>query len=140
MPFGLLVCIFLLPALKKWGLYWIHPVRHSFFLLFCLLFCDSVIIQFLLNILRRNRHIETKFCIHIIIDKINFGLSIVILRKFATELWPLIDIRIYFLFNILRKNRLIETKFCIHIIIDKIYVGIVNRHFSQICNCVTDLN
>ena len=26
------------------------------------------------------------------------------------------------------------TKFCIHIIIDKIYVGIVNRHFSQICN------
>ena len=31
-------------------------------------------------------------------------------------------------------------KFCIHIIIDKIYVGIVNRHFSQICNRVTALD
>ena len=29
------------------------------------------------------------------------------------------------------------TKFCIHNIIDKIYVGIVNRHFSQICVRVT---
>ena len=29
------------------------------------------------------------------------------------------------------------TKFCIHIIIDKIYVGIVSRHFSQICNRIT---
>ena len=32
------------------------------------------------------------------------------------------------------------TKFCIHIIIDKIYVGIVNCHFSQICNRVTALD
>ena len=57
-------------------------------------------------------------------------------RKFATELRPLIDIRIKFLFNILRMNRLIETKFCIHIIIDKICVGIVNRHYSQMCNSI----
>ena len=40
----------------------------------------------------------------------NFGL-------FATELWPLIYIRIEFLLNILKTNRPIKTKFCIHIII-----------------------
>ena len=43
----------------------------------------------------------------------NFG-------KFATELRPLIDVRIKFLLNILKTNRRIKTKFCIHIIIDKI--------------------
>ena len=52
----------------------------------------------------------------------NFG-------KFATELRPLIDVRIWFLLNILKTNRPIKTKFCIHIIIDKIYVGIVNHCF-----------
>ena len=31
--------------------------------------------------------------------------------KFATELLPLIDVRIEFLFNILKKNRRIKTKF-----------------------------
>ena len=40
--------------------------------------------------------------------------------KFATELRPLIDVRIESLLNILKTNRLIKTKFCIHIIIDKI--------------------
>ena len=57
----------------------------------------------------------------------NFG-------KFATELLPLIDVRIEFLFNILKMNRPIKTKVCKHITIDKIYIGIVNRCFSQICN------
>ena len=52
----------------------------------------------------------------------NFG-------KFATELLPLIDVRIEFLLNILKTNRPIKTKFCKHIIIDKIYFGIVNRFF-----------
>ena len=47
----------------------------------------------------------------------NFG-------KFATELRPLIDVRIKFLLNILKTNRPIKTKFCIYIIIDKIYVVI----------------
>ena len=47
----------------------------------------------------------------------NFG-------KFATELRPLIDVRIKFLLNILKTNRPIKTKFCKHIIIDKIYFGI----------------
>ena len=42
--------------------------------------------------------------------------------KFATELRPLIGVRIKFLLNILKTNRPIKTKFCIHIIIDKIYV------------------
>ena len=54
----------------------------------------------------------------------NFG-------KFASELRPLIDVRIWFLLNILKTYRPIKTKFCIHIIIDKIYVGIVNHCFSQ---------
>ena len=63
----------------------------------------------------------------------NFG-------KFATELRPLIDVRIEFLLNILKTNRPTKTKFCIHIIIiDKIYVGIVNHCFSQICIRVTAL-
>ena len=52
----------------------------------------------------------------------NFG-------KFATELRPLIDIRIKFLLNILKRNRPIKTKFCIHIIIDKIYVVICKSLF-----------
>ena len=42
--------------------------------------------------------------------------------KFATELRPLIDVRIKFLLNILKMNRPIKTKFYIHIIIDKIYI------------------
>ena len=37
-------------------------------------------------------------------------------------------------FNIFRMNGPNLNKFCIHIVIDKIYIGIVNRHFSQICN------
>ena len=60
--------------------------------------------------------------------------------KFATELLPLIDIRIEFLFNILKTIRPIKTKFCKHIIINKIYFGIVNSCFSQICNRVTALD
>ena len=56
------------------------------------------------------------------------------LGKFATELLPLIDVRIEFLFNILKTNTPIKTKFCKHIIIDKIYFDIANRCFSQIGN------
>ena len=63
----------------------------------------------------------------------NFG-------KLATELLPLIDVRIEFLLNILKTNRPIKTKFRIHIIIDKIYFDIVNHCFSQICNRVTALD
>ena len=60
--------------------------------------------------------------------------------KFATELQPLIDVRIKILLNILKTYRPIKTKLCIHIIIDKIDVGIVNHCFSQICNRVTALD
>ena len=52
----------------------------------------------------------------------NFG-------KFATELRPLIDVRIELMLNIFKTNGPIKTKFCIHIIIDKIYFGIVNYCF-----------
>ena len=39
----------------------------------------------------------TKFCIHLIIDKIYVGIKIVFFsHKFATELRPLIDVRIQF--------------------------------------------
>ena len=62
----------------------------------------------------------------------NFG-------KFATELRPLIDLRIKFLLNILKTNRPIKTKFCIHIIIDKIYV-VICKSLSQICNRVMALD
>ena len=61
----------------------------------------NVRIEFLLNILKTNRPIKTKFCIHIIIDKIYVGN---VFRKFATELRPLIGARIWFLLNILRMN------------------------------------
>ena len=50
-------------------------------------------------------------------------------RKFATELWPLIDVRIFFLLNILRMDGQNLSKFCIHIIIDKIYFDKVKSHF-----------
>ena len=63
----------------------------------------------------------------------NFG-------KFATELLPLIDVRIEFLLNILKTNRPIKTKFCIRIIIDKIYIGNLNHCFLQFCNRVTALD
>ena len=63
----------------------------------------------------------------------NFG-------KFATELLPLIDVRVEFLFNISKTNRPIKTKFCKQIIIDKIYADIVNHCYLQICNRVTALD
>ena len=63
-----------------------------------------------------------------------------IFGKFATELLPLIDVRIEFLVKILKMNVLIKTKFCIHIIIDKICFDIVNRCLSQIGNRVTALD
>ena len=52
----------------------------------------------------------------------NFG-------KFATELRPLIDVRIKFLLNILKTNRPFKTKFFIHVIIDKIYIVICKSLF-----------
>ena len=55
--------------------------------------------------------------------------SKIIFRKFATELWPLIDVRNWFLLNISRMDRQNLTKFFIHIFIAKIYVGIVNCYF-----------
>ena len=57
----------------------------------------NVRIEFLLNILKTDRSIKTKFCIHIIIDKIKAGnvyLFFFFFRKFALELRPLIDVRI----------------------------------------------
>ena len=47
--------------------------------------------------------------------------------KFATELRPLIDVRIEFLY------------YCIHIIIDKIYVGIVNHCFHKFATVLRPL-
>ena len=61
--------------------------------------------KFLLYISKTIRLIKTKFCIHIIIDKIYiFICKSLFFRKFATELRPLIDVRIWFLLNILRTN------------------------------------
>ena len=84
----------------------------------------------LLNILRMNLQIEIKFCIFIIIDKINIGdinhCFLVCFFKFATGLRPSINVRFCFLPNVLGTNLQNDIKFCIHIIIDNIYVGIVN--------------
>ena len=63
----------------------------------------------------------------------NFG-------TFATELRPLIKVRIELLLNILKTNRPIKTKFCIHIIIDKIFVGKDNHCLSQIRSRVRALD
>ena len=71
---------------------------------------------------------------HISIDKIYIGIVKRHFRNFATELRPLIDVRIWFLLNILRMNGQNLTKFCLHIIIDKIYFVIVKHLFLQICN------
>ena len=53
-------------------------------------------------------------------------LKIFVFRKFATELWPLIDVRIWFF---LRTNQHSKTKVYMLIIIDKINIGIVNSCF-----------
>ena len=78
---------------------------------------------------KRIDRLRPKFCIHIIIDKTYVGNENHCFRKFATELRPLFDVRIWFLLNILRTNKQIDAKFCIHIIIDKIYVGNLNPCF-----------
>ena len=54
-------------ALKKWSF-------SGFTLSVILSVCLSVIIRFLFNILRLNGQNLTKFCIHIIIDKIYVGI------------------------------------------------------------------
>ena len=86
----------------------------------------------------------TKFCIHIIIDKIYDKIYVATLKrhfcKFAMELQPLINVRNWFLLNILRMDGQNSTKFCIHMIISKIYISIVKHHFSQMFNRVTALN
>ena len=57
----------------------------------------DVRIKFLLNILKTNRPIKTKFCIHIIIDKIYVVIcKSLFFANFATELRPLIDVRFCF--------------------------------------------
>ena len=48
---------------------------------------------FLLNILRMDGQNLTKFCIHLIIDKIYVYIVKGLFYKFATELQPLIDVR-----------------------------------------------
>ena len=68
----------------------------------------------------------------------------VIFCKFATELWPLIYVRILiyvkiefsFPLNILWTHWQNFTKFYICFHIDKIYVGIVTHHFSHFCTRV----
>ena len=81
----------------------------------------DVRIEFMFNILKTNGLIKTKFCMHNIIDKIYFDIvNLCFFRKLATELRPLIDVKICVLLNILRTNWQNETKVCIHIISDKI--------------------
>ena len=64
----------------------------------------NVRIEFLLNILKTNRPIKTKFCIHIIIDKIYVGIVNLCFSANLQELLSLIDVKIWFLLNFLRTN------------------------------------
>ena len=82
----------------------------------------------------------TKFCIHIIIDKIYIGIVNRYLSQICNRVTALDWCHYSVFFNILRINGQNLTKFCIQIIIDKIYVAIVNCHFSQICDRVTALD
>ena len=100
---------------SKWGYTelsdFILSVRHSDIL--------SFRHQFSFNILRMNRLNETKFCMHIIIDRSTLGFS-----KICNF-----------------ENKWTEfNQYLIRIIIDKIYVGIVNYCFSQSCNRDTTLD
>ena len=95
-------------------------------------FSYSVIIRVLFNVLRIIRLNETKFCIHIIIDK-NNSMYVGIVKYRYSQICNRVT-------GMIRLN---ETKFCIHIIIDKnnsMYVGIVKYRYSQICNRVTALD
>ena len=76
------------------------------------------------------------FAYALILTRSRLGLLSIDFRKFITELWPVIDVRISFLLNILTTNRWNLTKICICIDINKIKVGIVTRQFSQIYNSV----
>ena len=102
-------------------------------------FCYSAIIQFLLNILKTNRRIETKFCVHIIIDKIYVGIVNCRFSQICNRVRAL-ESRQNLVFAQYLENELTESDQIMHIIIDKIYVGIVNRCFSHICNRVMVLD
>ena len=65
----------------------------------------------------------TKFCIHIIDDKIYVG---IVNRQFLQICNRVIALDWRFF-------QYLDTIFCIHIIIDKIYVGIVKDHCLQSC-------
>ena len=82
----------------------------------------------------------TKFCIHIIIDKIYVVIVNHHLSQICNRVTALYRCQNSVIAQYLEKNGQYLTKFCIHIIIDKIYVGIVNRYFSQICSRVTALD
>ena len=63
----------------------------------------------------------TKYCIHIIIDKVYVGIvKGHFLQIYKRVTGPLIDVRNWFLLNILRMDGHKLNKFCIHIIIDKV--------------------
>ena len=61
-------------------------------------------IEFLLNILKTNRPIKTKFCIHIIIDKIYFGIVNRCFSQIGKRVTALDLCQNLVLLNILRTN------------------------------------
>ena len=81
----------------------------------------------------------TRFCIHLIIDKIYVGIVSHNFSQICKRVTALDLLQNSVFVQILKMNGQNLTKFCIHIIIDKIYVGVVNHHFLQICNRVTAL-
>ena len=71
----------------------------------------------------------TKFCKHIIINKIYFG----IVKRHFLQIFnrvTALDLCQNLVFaQYLENEWTVLTKFCIHIMIDKIYIGIVKCHF-----------
>ena len=82
----------------------------------------------------------TKFCIHIIIDKI----YVATLRRHFLQICngvTALDKCQKLVFAQYLENGWTEfNQICIHMIISKIYISIVKHHFSQMFNRVTALN
>ena len=84
-------------------------------------------ISFALNILRMNAIGQnlTKFVYSLTLIRSRLGLLHIIFGKFATELQPLIDVRISFPLNISRMNGQNFTRICIQINMERISVGFI---------------
>ena len=95
---------------------------------------------FLLNILRMDGQNLTKFCIHIIIDKIYIAIVKRHFSQICNRVTALDRCQKLVFAQYLENGWTEFDQFCLHFMIDKIYVCIVKGYFLQICNRVTALD